>query len=236
MPPNNRGLRNADPRSRGMLIGPRRRGKTTACCKLDSSLPLIAPPHSFRLPSLSRIKTKYQVSYGADNALPLARALIVKGKLAPYHFENCQAVAGVLQNALSEAVTTACPASEDRFDVEIRISDNLDERESRRDCLFFSWGNTGDPQYIPLRPIFEKLAGNPYQEPLMASLYRWLHQAAWQVFCAWATAKPNAYTAGVKKRISRLANPAKMSIWKAKWNPLTPKKSSDTSARAPSWR
>src|SRR6185437_5761754 len=148
---------------------------------LDSSLPLIAPAHSFRLPSLANIKSKYQVSYSSENALALAQALIAKGGVTCRHFENCQSVAEILQKTLSEVVTTASTDGEDRFDVEIRISDKLDEGESLRDCLFFSWGNSSDPQYIPLRPIFEKLAGNPYRESLMASLYGWLHQAGWQV-------------------------------------------------------
>jgi len=137
------------------------------------------------LPSLAGVKSKYQVCYGAQNALPLAQALIAKGKLASHHFESCQGVAEVVQKALSEAITTASPAGDDRFDVEIRISDKLDGSESSRDCLFFSWGNSSDPQYIPLWPIFENLAGNLYRESLMASLYCWLYQAGWQVFCAW---------------------------------------------------
>jgi hypothetical protein len=50
--------------------------------------------------------------------------------------------------------------------------------------LFFVWGNGGDPQYIPLRPIFEQLDGNPWQVRLMASLYRWLYLTSWRVFHA----------------------------------------------------
>ena len=185
MPARQRCLRIAEPRVDGAPFRPFPRTKTFARRELDPPRNLIAPAHSFRLPSLAGVKSKYQVCYGAQNALPLAQALIAKGKLASHHFESCQGVAEVVQKALSEAITTASPAGDDRFDVEIRISDKLDGSESSRDCLFFSWGNSSDPQYIPLWPIFENLAGNPYRESLMASLYCWLYQAGWQVFCAW---------------------------------------------------
>ena len=140
MPASKRRLRIADSRSRRVFLHSRERGKSITRCELDSSLPLIAPSHSFRLPSLANIKSKYQVSYGSENALSLGEALISKGLLTHRHFDKCQDVAEVVQKALSEAITTASPAGDDRFDVEIRISDKLDEGESRRDCLFFKLG------------------------------------------------------------------------------------------------
>jgi len=184
MPISQRRLRVADPRLHRAPDRSRRRGTVVAVPKLDTSHVLIAPAHSLTLPSLFGIKSKYHVSYGSENALPLARALLTKGSLAHRHFEGSHSVVEVLRNAMTELVAAAAPATKDEFDIEIRITDNLDSGEARRDCLFFAWGNSGDPQYIPLRPIFERLAGNPYQEALAATLYYWLHQAAWRVFCA----------------------------------------------------
>jgi hypothetical protein len=59
----------------------------------------------------------------------------------------------------------------------------LDEyRKPEKEVIFFVWNNTADPQYIPLRPIHERLDGNPRREHLMASLYHWLYRTASRVF------------------------------------------------------
>jgi len=48
--------------------------------------------------------------------------------------------------------------------------------------LFIIWSNSPDPQYIPLRPVYERLENHPHRDRLMASLYRWLYGAASKVF------------------------------------------------------
>jgi hypothetical protein len=135
------------------------------------------------MPSLEGIRDRIDVSYGFENALPAAKALIGRGLLSCSHFDGSRSPVELLGKAISDVVRKASTfGGNDAFSMEIRLSDYLEEGQSRGNCLFFVWGNTDHPQYIPLRPMFEQLAGSPYQERLMASLYHWLHRAAWQVF------------------------------------------------------
>lgn len=160
----------------------RARRVSSAQTRLDSSLHLIAPAHSLTLPTLEGVTDSIKASYGLENALPLAEALIGRGLLAPRHFEDCKNVVEVLAKALHEVVEKVYgPLGNDAFSIEVRISDHLEEGPSRRDCLFFAWGGTDSPQYIPLRPVFEQLESHPYRDRLMATLYHWLHQAASRV-------------------------------------------------------
>src|ERR1041385_5157409 len=62
--------------------------------------------------------------------------------------------------------------AQDEFDVTVCISDRLEDFRKPENILFFSWSNSPDPQYIPLRPVFERLQSNPQRDRLMASLYR----------------------------------------------------------------
>ena len=51
--------------------------------------------------------------------------------------------------------------------------DWMSMRKPEEEIIFFVWNNTADPQYIPLRPISERLNGvDLRREHLMASLYR----------------------------------------------------------------
>ena len=61
------------------------------------------------------------------------------------------------------------------YSVSITITDQLDTYRTPDNILFFIWANAIGPQYIPLRPIYEKLDGNPHRDTLMASLYNWLY-------------------------------------------------------------
>lgn len=161
---------------------PRKQRISPATGHLDTPPRLIAPVHSLAMPTLDGVRTKVQVSYGFQNALPLAQALAEKGLLVPAHFDGCQNTVEVLARAMEAVIRPASPSgARDMFSIEIRLSDRLDDGPGRRDCLFFTWGNTDVPQYIPLRPMFEYLDGNPYRERLMASLYHWLHGASLEV-------------------------------------------------------
>jgi hypothetical protein len=143
----------------------------------------MAPPHSLRLPTLEGVRARYQFSTEADAALPLACSLIKKGLLLAKHLENVSSPAEAIQKALSEIVHRAFGDGPDQFAVELGIADGLDEyRKPEKGVIFFVWNNTADPQYIPLRPIYERLDGNPRREHLMASLYQWLYRTALRVF------------------------------------------------------
>jgi hypothetical protein len=152
-------------------------------CKLDSSARLIAPPHSLRLPTLEGVRTRFQFSTGTEAALPLARSLINQGLIVEKHLEKAISPADAIQAALTDIVSPAFGDGQDQFSIELGIADGLDEyRKPEKEVIFFVWNNTADPQYIPLRPIHERLDGNPRREHLMASLYHWLYRTASRVF------------------------------------------------------
>jgi hypothetical protein len=151
-------------------------------CKLDTSTRLIAPAHTLTLPTLERVKDRFEFSRGCDAALPLARALITRGLLREEHLQAATSPVGALEAVLAEIVNNNFSGGQDEFDVTVCISDRLEEYRTPEGVLFFIWSNAMEPQYIPLRPVFEKLEGNPRRERLMASLYQWLYGAASRVF------------------------------------------------------
>ena len=159
------------------------RRTAVAGCKLDSSAHLIAPVHSFRLPSLQAVRTRFRFFAGTEPALPMARSLIDQKLLQAKHFETASSVVEVMHAALTGIVSSAFGDSPDQFSIELGIVDGIDEyRKPQRNVVFFVWNNTADPQYIPLRPIYERLNGNPRRDELMASLYLWLYRTAARVF------------------------------------------------------
>jgi hypothetical protein len=162
----------------------RRKSRRTpqAGCKLDTSTRLIAPPHTLTLPALEGIKDRFEFSLGCDAALPLARALIARRLLREEHLEAAKSPVCALEAALAEMVNDNFVGARDEFDIDLCISDRLEDNGKPEDVLFFVWNNSIDPQYILLRPVFEKLEGNPHRDRLMASLYRWLYGAASRVF------------------------------------------------------
>jgi hypothetical protein len=161
----------------------RQRQPSVPRCKLDSSARLIAPPHSLRLPTLEGVRTRIQFSTGTEAVLPLARSLINQGLLVEKHLEKATSAAGAIQAALSDIVYRTLGDGQDQFSIEFGIADGLDEyRKPGEEVIYFVWNNTADPQYIPLRPIYERLHGNPRREQLMASLYQWLYRTASRVF------------------------------------------------------
>lgn len=183
MPVQQKRVRTLNARSRRRPLSLRRR-PAFATRELDSPRCLIAPAHSFTLPSLEGAKRRFEVSYGFEKAMPIAQALVRKGLLCRQHLDGAKSVVEALGRAMSDVVGHASRScGEDAFSIDIRLSDRLEEGSRVADCLFFCWGNANETEYIPLRPIYEQLAGHPQQEQLMASLYEWLHQAAWQVFC-----------------------------------------------------
>jgi hypothetical protein len=155
-----------------------------ARCKLDSSTRLIAPAHTLSLPTLEGIKDRFEFSLGSETALPLARALIRRGLLLEKHLQAATSPVGALETALAEIVTQNFRGAQDEFDISVCISDRLEDYRKPDNVLFFTWSNSPDQQYIPLRPIFERLQNNPNRDRLMASLYRWLYSAASKVFDA----------------------------------------------------
>ena len=152
-------------------------------CKLDSSPRLIAPVHSLQLPILESVRTRFRFSTGTEPLLPLARSLVRQGLLQTKHFQNAGSTVDVIQAALTDLVIRAFGDGPDAFSIELGIADVLDQyRKPDKNVVFFFWNNTADPQYIPLRPIFERLDGNPRREQLMASLYCWLYRTASRIF------------------------------------------------------
>lgn len=173
-----------DLRQRPECIPLRRKSRRTpqTGCKLDTSTRLIAPPHTLTLPALEGVKDRFEFSLGCDAALPLARALIARGLLREEHLQAAKSPVSALEAVLAEIVNNNFYGAQDEFDVAASISDRLEDYRKLEDVLFFVWNNSTDPRYIPLRPVFDKLDGNPHRETLMASLYRWLYSAACRVF------------------------------------------------------
>jgi hypothetical protein len=153
-----------------------------ARCKLDTSTRLIAPAHTLTLPTLEGVKDRFEFSLGCDAALPLARALIARGLLREAHLQATKSPVGAVEAALAEMVNDNFCGARDEFDIDVCISDRLEDYRQSENVLFFVWSNSTDPQYIPLRPVFERLEGNPHRDGLMASLYCWLYGAASRVF------------------------------------------------------
>jgi hypothetical protein len=111
--------------------------------------------------------------------------LISQGLLVEKHLEKAISPASAIQAALTEFVNRAFGDGLDQFSIELGIADGLDEyRKPEKQVIFFVWNSTSDPQYIPLRPIYEHLDGNPRREQLMASLYQWLYRTASRVLDA----------------------------------------------------
>lgn len=158
-------------------------GRTApARCRLDTSPRLIAPAHSLTLPTLESVKDRFEFSLGCDAVLPLARALITRGLLREEHLKSAESPVGAVEAVLVDIVHANFRDGRDEFDINVSISDRLEDYRKPEDVLFFIWNNSIDPQYIPLRPIFERLEGNPHRDRLMASVYQWLYGAASKVF------------------------------------------------------
>jgi hypothetical protein len=115
---------------------------------------------------------RFEFSLGCDAAVPLARALIRLGLLCEKHLLDATLPVGAVEAALADLVTDNSRGAQDEFDVTVCISDRLEDFRKPENILFFSWSNSPDPQYIPLRPVFERLQSNPQRDRLMASLYR----------------------------------------------------------------
>ena len=151
-------------------------------CKLGTSGHLIAPAHSLTLPTLEDVKDRFAFSIGCDAALPLARVLVITGLLREEHLQAAASPIGAVEAALAEIVNSNFAGARDEFDINLCLSDRLEDYRRPENVLFFAWNNSMDPKYIPLRPVFERLEGNPYRDGLMASLYHWLYGAAASVF------------------------------------------------------
>ena len=170
-------------RSRSMRSPSRDRRQSLSRCKLGPSSCLIAPSRSLTLPSLDGVESRYQFSLGGEAVIPLVRYLIKEDLASEKHLQASPTPAAALQSTLTEILGNGLKGSADQFGIELSISDGLDEHHRPSEqVLFFTWTNTADPQYIPLRPIYERLENNPNREPLMASLYYWLYRAASTVF------------------------------------------------------
>jgi hypothetical protein len=163
-------------------LGSRQRTAVSRC-KLDPPARLIAPPNSLQLPTLEGVRTRFRFSAGGEPVLPLAQSLIEQELLVAKHLEKANSVVEALQAALTDIVIPAFGDGPDQFSIELGVTDALDEyRKPEKNVVFFVWNNTADPRYIPLRPIYECLNGNPRREGLMASLYLWLYRTASRVF------------------------------------------------------
>jgi hypothetical protein len=115
-------------------------------------------------------------------AARLVRVLIKKGLVQEEHLRMAKSPVDALGAILSEIVGNNFSGAKDEFDINICVSDHLEDYRGPEGVLFFTWNNVVDPQYIPLRPVFETLEGNPYRQTLMGSVYRWLYVAASRVF------------------------------------------------------
>ncbi|PYP92029.1 MAG: hypothetical protein DMG65_05260 [Candidatus Angelobacter sp. Gp1-AA117] len=115
--------------------------------------------------------------------------------LCEKHLEHATSPVGAVEAALAEIVTENFRGAQDEFDITASISDRLEDYRKPENILFFSWSNSPDPQYIPLRPVFERLENSPHRDQLMASLYRWLYGSASKVFDAFGFDEAkNVYT------------------------------------------
>ncbi len=153
--------------------------------KLGPSHRLIAPPHTLTLPSLAGIQSIFEASHGLELALAPARILVQRGQLGPKHLAQADSVVSALEHALQEIVDSATtPRDHDAFDIEVRLTDNLGRGiPESSEYLFFLWGSVSpETQYIPLRPFYDQLDGNPNRDRLMASLYHWIYQTTCRVF------------------------------------------------------
>src|SRR5215472_562566 len=142
---------------------PRSRRTAQACCKLDTSTRLIAPAHTLSLPTLEGVKDRFEFSLGSEAALPLARELIQRGLLCDKHLHGATSPVVALEAALAEIVTKNFSDAQDEFAMTVCISDRLEDYRKPANVLFFTWSNSPDPQYIPLRPVFERLENNLYR-------------------------------------------------------------------------
>jgi hypothetical protein len=175
-------LRGPDRRPKRIPLRRTSRRTPPARCKLDTSIRLIAPAHTMTLPTLEGVEDRFEFSVGCNAALPLARALITRGLLREEHLHAATSPIGALETALAEIVNNNFSEAQDQFDITLCLSDRLEDYRKTENVLFFVWNNSMDPQYIPLRPVFERLDGNPHREALMASVYQWLYGAASRVF------------------------------------------------------
>lgn len=179
--PQNHGL--IGRRSCSMRSPVRERRQSLSRCKLGPSAHLIAPSHALTLPSLAGVQSRYQFSLGGEAVIHLVEYLIKKDLIREKHLQAARTPAEALQSTLTEIVGQGLKGSADQFGIDLGISDSLEEyHKPSEQVLFFTWTNTADPQYIPLRPIYERLENNPNREPLMASLYFWLYRSASTVF------------------------------------------------------
>ncbi len=157
-----------------------------SCAKSKLGTPgrLIAPPHTLTLPSLRGIQSTFEASHGFEAALLPARVLINRGLLGQKHLAQAESVISALDLALQEVIDNATtPRDKDAFEIEIRLTDNLGDRGVEgSEYLYFLWGNTSEPRYIPLRPFYDQLEENPYRDRLMASLYHWVYQTTCRIF------------------------------------------------------
>src|SRR5258708_14536507 len=170
-----------------------RRGPCGAPTQVGTSHCLIAPAHTLTLPSMEAVKDRLFVSLGSDRALGPAAAMVKRGLLERRHLAGSGSVPQVLERALSEFLEKATGEPwADKFEIELTLSDEPvgysgqlyrgGKRNRRADFLVLTWTNRAETQYIPLRPVFDQLRGNPQRERLMASLYQWLYQGSWHVF------------------------------------------------------
>src|SRR5260221_708813 len=170
-----------------------RRGTSVAPTQLGTSHCLIAPAHTLTLPSMEAVKDRLFASLGSDLALGPAAAMVKRGLLDRRRLAGSGSVRQVLERGLTEFLEKATGEPwVDKFEIELTLSDGPVGRSGRRnqgrkrnrrgDFLVLTSTNTSETQYIPLRPIFDQLQGNPQRERLMASLYQWLYQGSWHVF------------------------------------------------------
>jgi hypothetical protein len=152
-------------------------------CKLGPSACLIASSRSLTLPSIDGVQSRYQFSLGGEAVIPLVQYLTKEDLTREKHLLLATTPAEALQSTLTEIIGKGLKGCADQFGIELGISDGLDEHSRPSEqVLFFTWTNTADPQYIPLRPVYERLENNPNRESLMASLYYWLYRSASTVF------------------------------------------------------
>jgi hypothetical protein len=131
---------------------------------------------------LQGIKTSFDVSYRSEAALSPACALTKRGWLQEKHLSAAGSAVEALGNALAGIVERATPAGgKDAFGIEIYLTDRMEFGPEQKNVLFLVWAPTNGPQYIPLRPFYEQLDGNPCRDRLMATLYQWLYKASQRV-------------------------------------------------------
>jgi hypothetical protein len=94
-------------------------------------------------------------------AARLVRVLIKKGLVQEEHLRMAKSPVDALGAILSEIVGNNFSGAKDEFDINICVSDHLEDYRGPEGVLFFTWNNVVNPQYIPCAQFLRRSKGIP---------------------------------------------------------------------------